>query len=372
MKGLFKLKAPSPLTPLPQAGEGNSTPLSHLWERGRGRGLAAAIFLSLFCPQTMADGIVVVPAKAAGYLYNPDANDSNVEEISLHLIKEGGFTNYRIESDPPGLLCDESCPETVQRLPAGKVVLTISGYKPFPLLKIPLRGQWTEGCDDLQNETDKCVMNLNETNARVTLSVDPNVVVGTTFALEDDGIEVMFIKADSSRGYAIVAAHNSLSSGKTWLDVDFRRLSNPKKLGIVSPNDGLSNTQQLVNLNSEAATYCSNLHDNSGWYLPARVEIEPITSNVLKKIPGIVTSGDNAYLWTSTENSAGTTTGGKGGGNCKKSAPCAVFSAMALNNSNATIYSERDYFRCPKTATSPSQCDNIRRYQVLCVKRLPL
>jgi len=113
MNDLFKLKAPSPLP--------------HKWERSRKTGLATAILLSLFCTSSIADGIVVVPAKAAGYLYNPDANDSNIDEISLHLIKEGGFTNYRIESDPPGLLCDESCPETVQRLPAGKVTLIISG-----------------------------------------------------------------------------------------------------------------------------------------------------------------------------------------------------------------------------------------------------
>jgi len=368
MKGLFRLKAPSPLAPLPLAGEGSNTPLSHLWERGRGRGLATAILLSLFCTPTMADGIVVVPAKAAGYLYNPDANDNNVEEISLHLIKEGGFTNYSIESDPPGFLCDENCPETVQRLPAGKVVLIINGYKPFPLLKIPLRGQWTEGCDDLQNETDKCIMNLNETNTQVKLSVDPNVVVGTTFALEDDGMEVMFIKADSSRGYAIVAAHNALGSGKTWLNVDISRLNNPKKFGISSPNDGPSNSAQLVNLRSEAASYCSGLYDNSGWHLPARTEIEPITQEALKKIPAIDTS-DNGYLWTSTEGNVESSSGAGRGGS---GVATVAFQAMALKNSNASIANNRDYFRCPQTAINSSQCDNIRRYQVLCVKRLPL
>jgi len=369
MMGLFRLKAPSPLAPLPQAGEGNSAPLAHLWERGRGRGLAAAILLSLFCTPAIADGIVVVPAKAAGYLYNPSGDYNNVEEISLHLIKEGGFTNYRIESDPPGFLCDESCPETVQRLPAGKVTLIINGYKPFPLLKIPLRGNWTEGCDDLQNETDKCIMNLNETNTQVKLSVDPNVVTGTTFALEEDGIEVMLIKADSSRGHAIVAAHNALGGGRTWLDVDLNRLNNPKKFGITSPNDGPSNTAQLVNLRSEAASYCSQLYENSGWHLPARAELEPITQEALKKIPTIEVSGDNAYLWTSTE---GNIESSSGGGRRGSGVATVAFQAMALSNSSATISSNRDYFKCPTSATNPSECNNIRRYQVLCVKRLPL
>ncbi|KXU35357.1 hypothetical protein AXE65_06375 [Ventosimonas gracilis] len=303
----------------------------------------------------------MVPAKAAGYLYNPDANDSNIDEISLHLIKEGGFTNYRIESDPPGLLCDESCPETVQRLPAGKVTLIISGNKPFPLLKIPLRGVWTEGCDDLKNETDKCVMNLNETNSRVTLEVDPNVQAGTIMPLPDGSMDVMFIYADSSRGHALVAAHTQLAKNRSWLDADLTRLSTRNKYGINDPADGTSNSTKLVNLGSEAASYCHNLNSNSGWYLPARKEIEPLTKQALDKIHGLESNGDSARLWTSTEANIGTNKGGK----------TVYFEAMSFNTANATIVSNSDYFRCPTDAASTSQCD-IYRYQVLCVKRLHL
>jgi len=323
--------------------------LFRLPERRRGRGLA--ILLSLLVTQeVMADGIVVVPAKAAGYLYNPDANESNVEEISLHLIKEGGFTNYRIESDPPGFLCDESCPETVQRLPAGKVVLTISGYKPFPLLKIPLRGQWTEGCDDLQNETNKCIMNLNETNARVKLEVDPNVQAGTIMPMPDGSMEVMFIKEDASRGYVLVAAHNHLGSGRTWLAY------NPDwtgKLGIGSRIDGKSNSARLINLNSEAARYCANLEGD--WYLPASGELMPgLTTKALDKIPGI--DKDN-FLWTSTEN-------GISGGSDKR-----VLQAHAINNSNASLATNRDVYNC---TVATGNCTNVRRYQILCVTRISI
>jgi len=352
MKRLFK---PS-LSPNPSPASSN-TPLSHPRPRERGRRLPAAILLSLFCTPTMADGIVVVPAKNAGYLYNPSGDYNNVEEISLHLIKEGGFTNYSIESDPPGFLCDESCPETVQRLPSGRVTLLIKGNKPFPLLKIPLRGQWTEGCDDSTSETDKCIMNLNETNSRVTLTVDPNVVAGTLLTdPSDDKREVMFIKADSARGYAIVAAHRALGKNKTWFHVDLSRISSKQKLGAVNPSDGTGNTERLAGFGAEAASYCKNLYDSSGWYLPARAELEPINRDALKKIIGL---DNNDRLWTSTESSIGTHRGR------------VYFEAMTLNVSSANISNNSDYLTCPPDATSASQCNNYR-YQTLCVKRLPL
>jgi len=306
-----------------------------------------------------ADGIVVVEGKPSGYIHNPTSEQQNAaEEISLHLIKEGGFIDYSIESDPPGLLCDEGCEETVQRLPSGTVSLKISGNKPFPLLEIPLRGIWKEGCDgNTTSETEHCIMRLNQNNAKVIVEVNPNVEAGTLFPLPGTNTEVMLIAIDIAHGYLVVAAHEKVSSSLTWLDFDPSDPTKHKNININSW-DGAANSAKLLALDSAAARYCNDLGSQiSGkWHLPSKVELLPLTQEALKKIPSI--EPDNRF-WSSTQN---------------------FFSdkdhyRLAVNaraHSSGDWDNERYVYTYDKQTLQPKENNSIRRHQVLCVTHLPL
>jgi len=305
-----------------------------------------------------SDGIVVIPGESAAYLYNPVGNEL-IEEISLRLVKEGGFTSYRIESEPSGFLCDESCEETVQRLPAGEVSLKIIGDKPFPLMRIPLTGIWKEGCEALGDERPVCKMNLNETNALVKVEVDPLVKPGTIMPMPGGEFEVMFITADTSRGYAVLALHQALSGGLTWLEnFNSNKYSN---LGIRSLTDGSANSAKLLGYGSNAAQYCADISQNlaGGWHVPARGELAPITTEALDKIPGLK---KDSYIWTSTEY------------DFYKRDNNIVLKADALRNSSANISSgEYVYvYKLQKDGTWKEDTKYTNKYQVLCVSQWPL
>jgi len=322
-----------------------------------------AFLLSLLCiPAIASDGIVVIPGKNAVYLYNP-ANKEVSDDVSLHLVKEGNYINYRIESDPAGLLCDENCKETVQRLPSGEITLNIIGEKPFPLMKIPLRGIWTEGCNNPAEEAESCEMNLNEINSQVKVEVDPNVVAGTLIPMPGEGFEVMFISADTSRGYAVVALHHALGPKVTWLDFDPSRRKN---LGINSLLDGASNSAKMLTLDSAAAKYCAEIDKDlaGGWHLPASGEIAPITSEALNKIPGL---DKKSYLWTSTEQHL------YEGKQRRTSLPYLELQISALKTDTAGIERKTAYSYDQQADGSWKEDSGYTgKYQILCVAKVPL
>lgn len=244
-----------------------------------------------------ADSPVVVPGKSAGYLYltpSVSAADGTVEEdkrISVAVFKLGGFIEYRIESEPAGLLCDTNCSERADKVPGGRVALKIVGNKPVPGLEIPLKGKWQAPCEETVKETDICELNLTALNAQVRVTVDPSVEAGTEIPLPEGG-NAMFMQMNSSEGYILVAGHELISPANTlsWLTHDPARKAS---LGLSSRTDGPGNTQVLANAGSEAARYCLNL--GNGWYLPARDELNLINKKVRDSIP------DWRGAWSSTE-----------------------------------------------------------------------
>jgi len=249
----------------------------------------------LLAAQAVADVNVVVPGKSAGYLYLPDSGQSD-GKASLRVTKNSAdgkplFQNYRIESDPAGLQCDEQCVEAVHNFPAGQVELKIVGNKPIPGLTIPLKGIWSADCHETQQEVDTCVFTLNEANGQISVKVDGDLEPGTIIEL--GGSSVMYIAMDSAQGYLLVAAHDQLGASMTLMEHDPGRTSDPQ---IKDSADGRNNMAKLIEEGSNAAQYCQDM--GNGWYLPAKDELAKLEGSVLNQVPGL-----NQSLWSSTEYS---------------------------------------------------------------------
>jgi len=323
---------------------------------------AAVVCLSVAAGTATADNLVQVPGQTKGFLYDQSSTPNNApQEFSLAVNKEGHFTQYRIESEPPGLICDEACPGTAQRLPAGSIALRIIGKKPVPNVNIPLAGVWSEPCDTTEIETDRCVFSLHGLNAQVSVTVSPDIKPGMMFPLPEGG-EGMLVNIDTRDGYVLVAAHRALGINKIWLPF---RSSWTSNLNVNSPTDGRINTQKLLTfstLSTTAAAYCNAM--NGDWYLPAEKELALLTTAALKKIPNL---DEDSYLWSSTEYSL--TKGTRR--NTKK--PYLELQAKALNNRNATISSRTAYLHEQEAGGSwTADPQYTRKYQVLCFRRLPI
>jgi len=325
------------------------------------RWLSATLFIAI-AGQAAADGIVKVPGETKGYLYDSASNPTSAEqEISLAVSKEGHFKEYRIESDPPGLICDEACPGTAQRLPVGSVTLRIIGKKPVSVVNIPLTGMWSEPCERTDTELDHCVFNLHALNARVSVEVSPDVKPGMTLPLPEGG-EAMIVNIDARDGYVLVANHLKLDSNRIWLPFSRNWTS---RLHVNSPTDGRINTNKLLELTANrttAAFYCSNM--DGDWYLPAEKELALLTTDALKKIPSLDT---DSYLWSSTEDNLvkGTTR--------RTNKPYLELRVKALRNSNARIYNQSAYSYDQESDGSWTEDKPYtHKYQVLCFRRLPI
>jgi len=322
-----------------------------------------AVLFGVVTGQAAADGVVKVPGETRGYLYDSSSNPTNAgQEISLAVTKEGHFKEYRIESEPPGLVCDEACPGTAQRLPVGSVTLRIIGKKPVPVVNIPLTGMWSEPCERTDAELDHCVFNLHALNARVNVTVSPDIKPGMSIPLPEGG-EGMIVNIDTRDGYVLVANHRSLGSKKIWLPFNQNWTS---RLHINSPTDGRINTSKLIELartRAEAAQHCNAM--NGDWYLPAENELKLLTTDALRKIPNL---DEDSYLWSSTENSLT-----KGNSRRGSSKPYLELQVKALNNNNASISSRTAYLYDQEADGSWTENkSSTRRYQVLCFRRLAI
>jgi len=319
--------------------------------------LSATLFFLLVSP-VMADGVVVVQGKSNGYLYDLSSNRIRAgKEISLTVAKEGQFKEYLIESADGAFRCDESCPEASLRVPAGSTTLLIVGKKPVSFLNIPLTGTWSSPCTNTHTETAECTFSLNELNSRVSVAVNPDIEPGMTFPLPEGG-EGMIITVDTRDGYILIANHENLGAKTTWLafNPDWK-----SRLNINSPTDGRLNTEKLMEIQppSPAATYCQNMGSN--WYLPARKELELLTKDALKKIPGL---DEESRLWSSTEENLvqGTNNG----------VPYLELRVHTLANNTATITRGYSYSYDLKDGKWKEDAKYTGRYQVLCFRRLPI
>jgi len=310
-----------------------------------------------------ADGVVKVPGQTKGFLYDQSSTPNNTQqEFSLAVTKEGHFKEYRIESEPPGLVCDEACPGTAQRLPAGSVTLRIVGKKPVPIVNIPLTGVWSEPCDQTGVETDRCVFNLHGLNAQLSVTVSPDIEPGMMFPLPEGG-EGMLVNIDTRDGYVLVANHLKLGSRKIWLPF---RASWTSRLNVNSPTDGRINTNKLLTLSpaniTTAAYYCGAM--DGDWYLPAEKELALLTTAALKKIPSL---DEDSYLWSSTENDLvkGTTR--------RTKLPYLELRAKAMRNSTATMHNQSAYsYDQQEDGSWQEDKPYTHKYQALCFRRLSL
>jgi len=324
--------------------------------------LSVAIFGAASSPALANNEILVIPDIAAAYLYDGAGSKRTAgNQVSLALFKEGHYKEYRIESEPPGLVCDEKCEETAQNLPEGKVTLRIVGNKPVSFMAIPLTGKWSSECEisESEAESDRCVVHLDEMTAQIRVSVSPDIEVGTLMRLPEGG-SAMIAKVDTQENYVLVAAHQLLGPGVTWMDFDRRRRS---KINANSPLNGRANVVKLLENGSSAAAYCHTLNGgNQNWYLPASGELRLFTKEVLDKIPGI---DPNNYTWTSTENSLSISKN-------KSGEETYTHQAHAMNNGSGSIHTDRDAYKCTIKKDGSTDCTNIRRYQTLCFRRVPI
>jgi len=311
----------------------------------------------------MADEILVIPDTTAAYLYDGAGSKRTAgNEVSVALFKEGHFKEYLIESKPPGLVCDEKCEETAQNLPEGKVTLRIVGKKPVSFLDIPLTGKWSAECEqDEDVESSECVVLVDEMTSQIRVSVSPDIEVGTIMRLPEGG-SAMIVQVDMRTNTVTVAGHQRLGPGVTWLE--FAQEIRYRKVNATSPLDGYANTMKLLPFGSNAAHYCYNMSRDTGqnWYLPASYELGLLTKTVLDKIPGI--EPDN-YLWSSTENGLSIRKN-------KDGEETFTYSAHAMNNGSASMSTNRDAYSCTVKKDGTNDCKNIRRYQTLCFRRLPI
>jgi len=321
-------------------------------------GLSVAA-LGVASGSVMANEMLVIPDISAAYLYDGAGSKRAIgNQVSLALFKDGHYKAYTIESDPPGLVCDEKCEEIAQNLPEGKVTLRIIGKKPVSFMDIPLTGQWSEECQS-EEESARCVVQLDEMTSQIRVTVSPDINVGTLMRLPEGGT-AMIVKVDTIENTVTVVAHQLLGPGVTWLDFDRSRRS---KINANSPLNGAANSAKLVSNGSDAARYCRNLQGgNQNWYLPASGELGLLTKEVLDKIPGIDT---NNYLWTSTENNLSISKN-------KDGEETFTASAHAMSNSSASISTNRDAYKCTLKKDGSTSCTNIRRYQTLCFRRVPI
>jgi len=322
---------------------------------------SVATSLAVIATPTLADGVVQVPGVTKGYLYDPSSNATGaLQEISLAVTKVGHFTEYRIESDPPGLLCDEACPGTAERLPAGSVTLKIVGKKPVPILDIPLTGFWSEPCERAGEEIAHCTFDLHALNARVSVEVSPDINPGMTFKLPEGG-EAMIVDINTRDNYVLVANHLKLGARERWLPFDAKWTS---RLNIDSPTDGRINTDKIIELRPiaiTAARYCKSM--GAAWYLPAEKELALLTTDAFKKIPGI---DEDSYLWSSTE-------GNFREGKYKDGRPWRDLTAKALSNSTARISNQYVWSYVKEGGFFwTEEPEYTKRYQALCFRRVPI
>jgi len=321
---------------------------------------AGIALATLLAAPALADVNVVVPGKATGYLYF-QTNGDDADGISLAVFKDPSdgkplYQDYRIESVPAGLVCDESCVETAQKMPEGKIELKIVGKKPIPGMDFPLKGVWSGGCET-KEESASCQMTLGELNAQVRVKVNPDLEAGTIIDTDDGPL--MFVSMNTAQGYMLVADHNRLGGRMSLMEHDPDRTDDPN---IKDSNYGKNNMEKLLKEGSKAAKHCDDL--GHGWYLPARYELEGMKGAALTKVPGITAS-----LWSSTEYKFKQE--GKPGDKSQKWEYETYYLSRSSSTGHGSMddmtayeYKIKDYTKVDKNKTEERQ--------VLCFRRQPL
>lgn len=252
--------------------------------------------LSFSMPLLAANPVVVVPGSNAGYLYFPAgsfSDDDGVAKVPVIVTKSGFYTDYRIVSDPPGLVIEADEISGQYDFEMGGITLILEGKYPVQgLTHVDVSGNWTEAC--VNNSSRSCTFTLTQA-AGVTVEVADSPEPGTTMQIGANmDINVMYGGFILNKHYVI--AHNYVGTAQAWHPDGEQSVSAAR-----DQSDGAANTAAMVAVNSPAALHCTGLSGpdiGSGWYMPSRNEIALMLnlSDAAKSSLGL-----QKKVWSSTE-----------------------------------------------------------------------
>lgn len=240
-----------------------------------------------------ADPVVVVPGSNAGFLYFPAGaavGNDGAQRFTLIVNKSGMFTDYKIVSDPPGLVIEREDFTGQFDFELGPVTLSIDGKYPAPLANLDLVGNWREDCE--ADGSRNCTFTLTKISG-VTIEVDDNPQLGTRLEIDNDGtlLSVYFAGSFDNRPLVVHPIYGGGRSLTPLKDTDTRPAPESRR-------DGEGNTNRWADIwngNGSAAKFCRDLPGN--WFLPAIDQLRRLSDFPPSVFGELVT---REHTWSST------------------------------------------------------------------------
>jgi hypothetical protein len=242
--------------------------------------LSLALPTVLLATSALAAPVAVVPGSNASYLYLPASSVNN--KVKVTFLKEGGFTDYSITSDPVAVNCGNEETQCTANLVADTTYKFIVDGKYSDALNI--LPTWSEGCtaaESVDCTTAISGSTLVKINVKSMTNTDtPPVMI--------NGQAKGYFLYQMSDGSFLVAATSAPLASTAWQD--------PVATANTDADDGRKNMTRIEN--SAHVTHClSGLPAalGSGWYWPASNELKAINYAAFYKATSL------KEVWSSTE-----------------------------------------------------------------------
>jgi hypothetical protein len=244
--------------------------------------LSLALPVALLGSSALAAPVAVVPGSNASYLYLPASSVNN--NVKVTFLKEGGFTDYTITSDPVAVNCGNEDTECTAKLAADTTYKFIANGKYSDSLTI--LPTWSEGCT--AEESVNCTTAISD-SVVVRVNVKNMTYTDTPSVMINGEAKGYFLYQRSDGAYLVAA--DDYKSSTAWQSPE-------AKTDATDKDDGTKNIAKIEN--SEHVSHCNNLPAayGSGWYWPAINELKAINNSVWYKASGI------KEVWSSTEVSS--------------------------------------------------------------------